>query len=134
MRAISLVRPIRITDAEGGWTTTHEPAVDLYAALQITPFRTTVTCRAAEDIRPEDLLLVKGVAYRVLARVSPKRAPMKEYELSAAAMPLNVIEPAKYYCVYVERFSTVNDCSAVPDETEYMCLLGSEITLGCAEV
>ena len=134
MRPIALVRPIRIPDTEGGWTTQHKPVRALYGALQVTPFRTTVTARAAEDIRPEDLVIVKGVCYRVMARVSPKRAPFKEYELSAAAMPLIVIEQQKYYCVYVERFYMVADCASVPDETEYMCLLGSEITLGCAPV
>ena len=87
MAALKITRPVRTPDTEGGWTTVLAPQRTMYGAIIDSPFRTSMICRASEDIKPEDIVDDDGSIYRVLELLTPLGAPQQKWQLSAAEMP-----------------------------------------------
>ena len=100
--ALTLYRPTRTPDGEGGWIQTLANPRLFYGAIRVYMDRTELTCRAVADVRPEDVIQVGQqppwlpvganvgleAYYRVIGQTSVPGGPMKTMNVEAIEKPI----------------------------------------------
>ena len=98
--AMTLYRPVRTEDGEGGWTSTYSSPKAFYGMVNTYMGVTTLLCRTVVDVRPEDIICVRTTPlwreqyYRVLGSESPTGAGMKSLPVEVTEKPFVPVPPA----------------------------------------
>ena len=80
-------RPLRVSDAQGGWTASWTGPVTVYGWVEIQGFETAFMARAEEEIALEDVLGLEGRFWRVLQRTLHEGGPVAGWKIEMCDRP-----------------------------------------------
>ena len=86
---ITLYRPTKAPDGEGGWTETLAGAVVVYAALEEHDNKIAAVIEANEDVAAGDILDVDNAQYRVIGLHHVAGTGWKKLDLERTERPIN---------------------------------------------